>query len=274
MNYQRLLQNHKVKLIRQLAIKRALIQKYAIDGYISHKKIGQKVYSYLQFRDKNGLITSVYLSAEDLEIYQEAIEQKNLINRRIESINRDLALFDSVMLTGEQIDSDSIRLPETFRGYRMLNGAVGISPKYHALFRIYATNNEHDYFVKATYKRHRYAAPIAYVTELNVSDISTYMTSAGYTIDKAIRDDGNPAKEKYSLTLKGKTDDGISFTVDMQEEGYLISYMRKRKKYCFAYAERLLGLDDDMKRFIVSSEIKKHMAKMEMDNLTRRYYGE
>ena len=52
MRYLSILQKQKAQLQFQLNIKKALIKKYDIEGYISHKRIGQRTYDYLQYRDE------------------------------------------------------------------------------------------------------------------------------------------------------------------------------------------------------------------------------
>lgn len=272
MRYLTTLQNQKAQLQSQIAIKKALIRKYDIDGYISHKCIGKKTYDYLQYRDVNGEIVSVYLSSEDRDIYEKALKQRKLIETRIDNLEKDLYLFSGVPM--ESVNDSKTRLSEKYSGYRMLNGAVGVSPRYHALFHIEATDNMHEYIAVATYRKHKFTAPLVYVTELNVSDIPIYMVDAGMVIDKAISEAGIQVKEKNRDSLKGKTKDGVVYKATRQNAGYMVNFAYRGGHYDFMIDIEYPDISDDMRRFTFSSAIKEYIRRLDMDETLRKYYGE
>lgn len=272
MRYKTILQNQKKQIQSQLAIKNALIKKYDIDGYISHKRIGQKTYDYLQYRDNNGEIVSVYLSDEDRNIYDRALKQRNLIQCRINDLERDLELFSGV--PSVSLENCKIKLPEEFEGYRMLHGAVGVSSRFHALFHIEATENLHEYIAVATYRKRKFIMPLIYVTELNISDIPVYMSDAGRVIDNAISEAGFEVKEKNKDSLKGKTSDGVVYKASKQETGYEVSFTYRSKHYSFTVDIAYPDINDDMRRFTFSSAIKEYVRRLDMEETLRRYYEE
>ncbi len=272
MRYKNILQQQKAMLQRQLDIKKALRQKYDIDGYISHKKIGQKTYDYLQYRDYNGEIVSVYLTVSDRKIYENALKQRKLIDARVYSLEKDLELFSGVpSLTQKEC---KVRLDDKYNGYRMLHGAVGVSSRYHALFRVEAKANEHEYIAIATYKKKRYSAPLIYVTELCLSDIPIYMSNAAMVIDDAIRDSGVVLKEKDRAVIKGKTSDGVVYKALRQKVGYQVDFKYRGEHISFMFEPQISDITDDMRRFSFSTKIKEYVKQIDMEKLTKRYYEE
>ena len=271
MNYQIFLRDLKSQLQTQLNIKKALIIKYDIDGYISHKRIGQKVYDYLQYRDRNGEIVSVYLSEEDKDIYLKALAQREIIQQRIARLSQDIEMLSGVP-TEENVEG-KVRLPEKYAGFRMLHGSVGVSPRFHAMFHIEAMENKHEYRAVATYRKRKFSAPLVYVPELNISDIPIYMSDAAMVIDNAISDAGIQIKEKSKDVLKGKTREGIAYKASRQKSGYIVNFT-----YHGQHCEFMIDMDypditDDMRRFSFSSRIKEYIRKIDMDDALRRYYG-
>lgn len=271
MNYQIFLRDLKSQLQTQLNIKKALIRKYDIDGYISHKRIGQKVYDYLQYRDRNGEIVSVYLSEEDKDLYLKAIAQREIIQQRIARLSQDIEMLSGVP-TEENVEG-KVRLPEKYAGFRMLHGSVGVSPRFHAMFHIEAMENKHEYRAVATYRKRKFSAPLVYVPELNISDIPIYMSDAAMVIDNAISDAGIQKRGKTRNIIRGKTNEGVVYKASRRENGYMVSFTYHGQHYDFMDDTDYTDMTDVMRRYSFSSTIKEYIRKIDMGDFLGRYYG-
>ena len=234
MNYTKLLQMYKANLTKQLAQRTALIERYAVSGYISTKKIGRKTYKYLQYVDECGELISVYLSKENLQLYEKMLNDKLILENRIQSIKEDLSLFDKVHIQ-EEPDTAELMLPEEIGGFRLLNHSLGVSSGFHVLFQVIPLDNPSEYEILATYKKKLFRAPMIYVNERFIGHTKSYMDSAGIIIDEAIRKELGEDFEKRSNKIYGITRDGIKYTAVSKGVSFNVSFVFMKEKMVIEY---------------------------------------
>lgn len=65
-------------------------------GYISEKRINQRLYYYLQFREL-GKVKSVYLKADEVESYRRLIAYRNELLIKLKEMQEDRAKLERVL---------------------------------------------------------------------------------------------------------------------------------------------------------------------------------
>ena len=65
-------------------------------GYISKKKINEKIYHYLQYRE-NGKIKSKYIKGNDVELYINLIEHRNDLLLKKKGLEADIKKLEKVL---------------------------------------------------------------------------------------------------------------------------------------------------------------------------------
>ena len=65
-------------------------------GYISEKRINQRLYYYLQYRE-NGKVKSVYLKSDEVEAYRNLIARRNELLVKLKVLQADRAKLERVL---------------------------------------------------------------------------------------------------------------------------------------------------------------------------------
>ena len=107
MRYVYTLQKYKKRMQRQLYQKTALLDRYALKGYISKKIIDDREYKYLQYHNEVGELISVFLNDTNYELFLEASRSREQIERRIKSIAGALAMMKSVPTVDENNNDET-----------------------------------------------------------------------------------------------------------------------------------------------------------------------
>ena len=101
-----------------------------------------------------------------------------------------------------------------------------------------------------------------------------YMNNAGYAIDQAIKENGIELGKKESDVIRGKTSEGANYRALIKLNDYKVDYTFHRKKYSFVFNVDHQNLNDEMRRFLIASEIRKRISENELSEAIRRYNGE
>lgn len=65
-------------------------------GYISEKRINQRLYYYLQYRE-NGKVKSIYLKGDEVEAYRKLIARRNELLQNLKAMQADRAKLERVL---------------------------------------------------------------------------------------------------------------------------------------------------------------------------------
>ena len=211
------LKKKKEELEVMLALREAIVARYAIRGTITEKKINGKVYEYLQYVNDCGQMISVYLDEQTKTAYNRAAEKKLRIQRRINQLKEDLGLLVAVPT---QSTDRSPKLPD--RHCRLLSGAVGISGERHVLFQIGPLKEKGFYEAVGRYKKKTYRVPLTYVDETKLDWIALYINAAGMAMDVAIAKAQNPKTLRGPKVLYGRTEHGNQYVAKFDGSAYVI----------------------------------------------------
>lgn len=68
-------------------------------GYISEKRINQRLYYYLQYRE-NGKVKSIYLKGDEVEAYRKAIARRNELLQNLKEMQADREKLERILSGG------------------------------------------------------------------------------------------------------------------------------------------------------------------------------
>ncbi|MBR1674557.1 MAG: hypothetical protein IJ703_06320 [Eubacterium sp.] len=234
MRYVYTLQKYKKRMQHQLYQKTALLDRYALKGYISKKIIDDREYKYLQYHNEVGELISVFLNDTNYELFLEASRSREQIERRIKSIAGALAMMKSVPTVDEN-NNDEKGISGKIYGFRLLDKSVGISNVYHVLYRIVPKEQLSVYEIVGTYKKKKYRIPMIYVNERMVGKIDEYMKYAGYAIDEAVSKDYPKEDERSTKKIHGITGDGTKYVARKVNDRYDVRFTHKQKEFKIEY---------------------------------------
>ncbi len=225
----------KIDLLRKRKMTQAALTKYALPGYISLKNIRGKETYYLQYRDEYSKLISVHLSKDKLALCQSAFSQKASLEKELQEIDEDLRLLSLVEIDSNQdITSDDSQSSQ-----RILDNAVGISPRHKYLFYLTAGEETGDYQIHFFTKKEIHNVPMIFVNEHLESRIGDYIISASCIVDEAADNLAKESTTSSALTLPStsqyRTKSGIAFKYQPSKSGYTLSFFYKKKKYSIDY---------------------------------------
>lgn len=240
------LEQTKLELLQKRQQTQGALEKCALPGYITAKNIrGIQTY-YLQFRDEHNKMTSVHLSKDKLSLCQSAFEEKERCQQELNAIDDDLHLLSLVEVSPTPGPENSPEIPPA----RILDNAVGLSPRHKYLFYLTARPQPGEYEIHFFTKKDIHEVSMVFVNEYSVDRISDYIITASCIVDEAA---DNMAKEKAAaqrpfLPTSGQyhTKNGTVFKFRQNGQGYVLSFFYKRKKYEIDYApynEEQKGVD-------------------------------
>ncbi len=209
------LTEYKRVLKQQLTYKEMLLNKYALNGYISRKTIKGKAYNYYQYRTENGKIISCRLTEDKQALYESARVCADRLQKNINRIQNMLKYFSGVPDDGIEISQS---LPFSMRRFRLLDHAVGISPSHHVLFKIIAKPSLGEYGISYTKHNKSHDVPMVYIDETAINKIPEFIHTAGLIVDRTVGI--TETIHTSEDTLSGVSSAGIKYTASINANGY------------------------------------------------------
>jgi hypothetical protein len=225
---QEYLRETKLNLLRKQKSLQESIEKCALPGYITVKNIRGKETSYLQFRDNFYKIVSVHLSREKLIFCQNAFNEKKRLEDALTEIDHDLHLLSLVDVS----DDPSLRSSATSGYGRLLDNAVGISPRHKYLFYLTPKDAPGEYDIHYFAKKQLLTTSMIFVNEGARDRIRDYITSAACIVDEVSAD---VIEKEIPLSGQYRTGSGILFKYSPDKSGLSLSFVYKKKKYEIEY---------------------------------------
>ncbi len=226
MDYKATIIEYKRILRQRLVYKELLLNKYVLNGYVSRKMIKGKPYDYYQYRTENGELISIRLTDSKRKLYELTRTRAALIQKNIDKIQEVLKYFSGV-------PDDDIKtsgsLPLTMRHFRLLDRAVGITPKCHIMFQIIAKPVLGEYAIVYSKCGKSHSKDMIFVNELAINKIPEYIQTAGFIVDRTeefSKDDYN-----QKSILSGTCRSGIKYTAVITENKYSANFKLFKKPY-------------------------------------------
>lgn len=265
-----LIKKERERLTTQLVYKTALLERYAVHGYITEKNINKNKYKYLQFRNADGKLISVFMNKKNLQIYEDMIRRRKKTEKRINHIEDSLALVGGAVDLNTQ-KMQNVRLPERRGGLRLLNHAVGISERYHALYQILPDTDGDGYSIYAKYDKKDYCIPMTYTNERLIGKIREYVYDAGVSIDNAILE-SRKGKERPVSVIHSSTRSQIQYVARRNGDCFDIgfNYDGKERHLLYRCQSDRAFLADEFYKMDISKMIEDYVDNYELDKITRR----